>query len=257
MTAIDIAVRRGPGHWWRSYGAMLRWTLVQQRILFAAIVFSQILMGVGSVLMYRMYLGDVDPVTAAYLVAGIPTLSIIPVGFLMVPIVVMQEKFRGTFEFTWSLPVPRMVPVAATFSVFVALGLPVAALATWVAAGSFGVDLTAAWTVVPAAVLVSLMATAVGYGMAVAIPEPRLTNLITNVVVFLVLLFSPIVIPIERFPDWAAAAHRVLPFFHMANLLRSELTTGLTSGVAVSVAVLVAWTIVGWMLVGWIVTRRG
>lgn len=254
--SVQVPIRRGAGHWWRSYLTMLRWTLVQQRILFGAILFSQLLMGLGSVLMYRMYLGEVDAVTASYLVAGLPTLSIIPVGFLMVPIVVMQEKFRGTFEFTWSLPVPPMVPVAATFTVFAALALPVAALATWVAAARFGVDLALSWTVVPAAVLASLMATAVGYGMAVAIPEPRLTNLITNVVVFLVLLFSPIVIPIERFPDWAAAAHRVLPFFHMANVLRSELTTGLTTGVAVSVAVLVAWTIVGWALVRWIVTRR-
>ncbi|HEX6146083.1 MAG TPA: ABC transporter permease [Acidimicrobiia bacterium] len=77
------------------------------------------------------------------------------------------------------------------------------------------------------ALLASLMATSVGYGMAIAIPEPRITNLITNIVIFLVLLFSPIVIPIDRFPDWAETAHRILPFFHMSNLIRSSLSEGL------------------------------
>jgi hypothetical protein len=34
-----------------------------------------------------------------------------------------------------------------------------------------------------------------GFGMALAIPNPMITNLVTNALVFLVLLFSPIVFP--------------------------------------------------------------
>lgn len=256
VAAPPLPVRRGAGHWWQSYLVMLRWVLTQHKILLGGVLFSQLLMGVGSVLMYRFYLGSIDTVAAAYLVAGVPVLSIIPVGFLMVPILVIQEKARGTHDFTWSLPVPRLVPVAATFTVFTAISLPVAAIATWVAAWRFGIDLSVSWTVVPAAILVALMATSVGYGMAIAIPEPRITNLIMNVVILVVLLFSPIVFPIERFPSWAAAIHQVLPFFHMSNLIRGELTTGLTTGLATSLAVLVVWTALGWAVVARVVTRR-
>jgi ABC-2 type transport system permease protein len=236
---------------------MLRWVLVQQKVLFVGIVFSQIVLGIGAAFMYKFYLGDIDTVTALYLVSGIPALSLIPVGFVLVPILVMQEKSRGTYDFTWSLPVPRLAPVAATFTVFTAIALPIAMLSTILAAGQFDVTLDVSWTVLPFALLASLMATSVGYGMAMAIPEPRMTNLITNIVIFLVLLFSPIVIPISQFPDWAATLHRILPFYHMANLIRSSLTDGLATNVDASLAILLAWTVLGWAVLARVVGRRG
>lgn len=256
MTVLRVSLRGGLPYWWGTYVAMLRWVLTQQRVLFWSVLFSQLLLGIGAALMYSFYLGTVDSVVAAYLVTGIPALSIIPVGFVMLPILVIQEKSRGTHEFTWSLPVPRLVPVAATFTIFTAIALPVAALSTGLAAWHFGTALQASAYTIPAALLVALMATSVGYGLAMAIPEPRITNLILNVVIFLVLLFSPIVIPIDRFPDWAATIHRILPFFHMSNLLRSTLTDGLAVEVATSLGALVAWTAVGWATVVRVVTRR-
>ena len=259
MTAstIETSVRSGPSYWWASYTAMLRWVLTQQKILFTGIVFTQFVMGIGAAVMYKFYLGSLEPQTALFLVTGIPALSLIPVGFVMVPILVMQEKSRGTHDFTWSLPVPRLAPVAATFTVFTAISMPIAALSTLLASRQFEVALDVSWTVVPLALLASLMATSVGYGMAIAIPEPRITNLITNIVIFLVLLFSPIVIPIDRFPAWAETAHRVLPFFHMSNLIRSSLSEGLAADVAASLTILIAWTVLGWAVVARVVGRRG
>lgn len=257
VAALETPVRRGSGYWWYSYVAMLRWVLVQQKVLFVGIVFSQIVLGIGAAFMYKFYLGDLDPVTALYLVSGIPALALIPVGFVMVPILIMQEKSRGTYDFTWSLPVPRLAPVAATFTVFTAIALPIALLSALVAAWQFDVSLDVSWTVIPYALLASLMATSVGYGMAMAIPEPRITNMITNIVIFLVLLFSPIVIPITQFPDWAATLHQILPFYHMANLIRSSLTEGLVTNAQTSLTILLIWTALGWAVVARVVGKRG
>jgi len=257
LATLDTPLRKGWGYWWSSYLAMIRWVLIQQKVLLSGIVLTQILLGIGAAIMYRFYLGSLDRDAAMFLVSGIPALSLIPVGFVMVPILVIQEKARGTYDFTWSLPVPRLAPVAATFTVFTFLALPIAALSTLLAARQFDVTLELSWVVIPLALLASLMASSVGYGLAVAIPEPRLTNLITNVVIFLVLLFSPMVIPIERFPEWAETMHRILPFFHMANLIRSGLTEGLAADVSASLTILVAWTVLGWAVVARVVGRRG
>lgn len=254
---LEAPLRQGTGYWWASYVMMTRWVLTQQRVLFIGVVFGQIVMGIGAAFMYKFYLGSLDPVSALYLVTGIPALSLIPVGFVMVPILVVQEKTRGTYDFTWSLPVPRLAPVAATFTVFTAIALPIAMASTVLAAWQFDVTLVVSWTVIPFALLASLMATSVGYGTAMAIPEPRVTTLVTNIIIFVVLLFSPIVIPIERFPEWLAALQRVLPFYHMANLIRSGLSNGLATDVGASLAILLAWTVAGWILVIRIVARRG
>jgi ABC-2 type transport system permease protein len=86
---------------------------------------------------------------------------------------------------------------------------------------------------------------------------PRVTNLIGNVLIFFVLLFSPIIVPISQFPDWLAAIHRVLPFHYMAVVIRDGLTTGLVTDVAQAYLVLSAWTLGSWLLAARAIGRRG
>ena len=111
--------------------------------------------------------------------------------------------------------------------------------------------------IVPALLLTSLMSTSVGFGLAHAIKSPTAVNFITNMIVFFVLLFSPIVIPISQFPAGLAAVHRVLPFYHMAQVIRDSLSSGLVVDVGTSYLVLAAWTLGGWIATAWVVGRRG
>jgi ABC-2 type transport system permease protein len=65
--------------------------------------------------------------------------------------------------------------------------------------------------------------------MALAISDPLLVNLITNALIFVVLLFSPIVIPAGNFPAWLLAVDRALPFYSLAELITAGLTQGLVA----------------------------
>jgi ABC-2 type transport system permease protein len=257
-TIDALGVRRGAGHWLASYVVMLRFDLARQGEMLVALFFSQLVLGVGSALMYGFYLGpQLDGLTRLYLVTGVAALALIPIGFVLVPIAVMQDRVKGTHEFTWSLPIPRTVTVASTFTLFTLLALPGVAATVWVAAARYDVSLTPHWWVLPVALLTALMGASVGFGMAVAVPEPRVTNLITNVTIFFVLLFTPIIVPIEQFPDWLAAVQRVLPFWHIANLLRAGLTEGLVTDIGRSLLVVTAWTVLGWSLAARALAKRG
>ncbi|HSL24763.1 MAG TPA: ABC transporter permease [Acidimicrobiia bacterium] len=255
MTPTSV-VRRGPIYWWESYVAMLRFDFARHRAMLVTALASQLFMGFGLVIMYGLYLGSVDSATGLYLTSGVPALSLIPVGFILIPLLIAQDKRAGTHEFTWSLPGPRSATAASTFTLFTAVSLPVALLSTVLAAWRFDVSLSVTWLVVPAGVLVALMGTSVGFGLAQAIPEPRIVNLITNIVVFLVMLFSPIAVPIERFPDWLATVHRVLPFYHMASLLRWTVSDGLVASPGTSTAVVIGWTVLAWIAAAWVLGRR-
>ena len=100
------------------------------------------------------------------------------------------------------------------------------------------------------------MSTSVGFGLALAVTDPRVTNLIGNVLIFFVLLFSPIIVPIDQFPGWLAAIHHWLPFYSMAEVIRGSLSDGLATGVTRAYLVLGAWTIGSWLLAGYVVARR-
>jgi hypothetical protein len=47
-----------------------------------------------------------------------------------------------------------------------------------------------------------------------------------------------------------------LPFYNMAELIRSGLTQGLVTDLTRSYLILLAWTVVGWAITAWVVGRR-
>ena len=110
----------------------------------------------------------------------------------------------------------------------------------------------------PAVLFTSSIAASVGYAVGHIVPEPRVISLITNIIMFLVLLFSPIVVAIEQFPAWWALVHHILPFWHMSVVIRAALTDGLvTTPVVASYAVLAVWGVVSGLVAAVIVARRG
>jgi ABC-2 type transport system permease protein len=120
----------------------------------------------------------------------------------------------------------------------------------------YSVQLSVSLLLVPAVLLCALMAISVGFGMALAIPNPMVVGLITNALIFVVLLFTPIVYPPSNLPDWLFTLHKALPFYNMAEVIRAALTVGLVSDLTWSFLVLAAWTLAGWAMTGWVIGRR-
>jgi ABC-2 type transport system permease protein len=252
----EESVRSGLRYWVDSYRNMLRFEMINLRSFLTVVILIQILMGAGMAYMYGFYFGDIPEVARTYIVTGIPALALVPVGFVLVPNSIMNHKFRDTYDFVWSLPVPRLASAAATFTIFTALAIPGTIVSLWVAHIRYSIELQVSWSIVAAVAITSLMATSVGFAVGHAIPEPRLTNLITNMVIFMALMFSPIVVPIEQFPGWWAAVHEILPFYHMANVIRAGLSQGLVDSLATSWTILGIWTLASWGLSAWVVGRR-
>jgi ABC-2 type transport system permease protein len=250
-------IRRGAGYWLRGYRSMIRFDVTSQRTVLPLLLFIQVMMGAGMAIMYGFFLGDdLPPLAGAYVATGIPALSLVPLGFVAVPLAVSQLRMQGSYDYVWSLPVPRTAAAAATFSVYTALALPGTIVALFVAQWRYGISLQVSPMVVPAILLSSLMAASVGFGVAHLIENPQITALISNVMIFFVLLFSPIIVPIERFPGWLAAIHEWLPFHHMAVVIRDGLSDGLVTSPVRSYLILGAWTVGSWLLAGWAISRR-
>jgi ABC-2 type transport system permease protein len=256
VTSATSTLRRGPAYWLHGYRAMLRFDLASFRDWLLPFLLVQILMGAGMALIYGFYLGDMPKPVATYVATGAPTMSLIPLGMALVPSLVALRKLDDTYDFMWSLPVPRMMTALSSFTLFTLVTIPGFFVTLLIVGWRYDIDLRISAAVVPAMLLTSLMASSVGFGIGHAVAEPRLTNLITNLIIFTVTMFSPIAFPIENFPNWLAAAHRVLPFWHMANVIRDGLTDGLVADVTRSYLVVGAWTVGAWLVTAWTVGRR-
>lgn len=238
----------------RQYGLLTQWQLRRQSASLPILVIVQALLAVGTVLGFGIIMGEMSGTAALFLATGAPTVTLITVGLVMAPQMLSQAKTEGSSAWMMTLPVPRLAFLAADLTVWTLVALPGTLLALVAGVARYGIELSIAPWALPAAVLVSLTAAAVGYAMAAVLP-PTIAQLMTQLLIFAILLFSPITFPAERLPDWLASLHRVLPVEPMAELIRAGLAQDAFSVPASSVAVLLAWC-AGAVLLAAVALRR-
>jgi ABC-2 type transport system permease protein len=249
-------IRSGAPYWFASLGAMLRFDFGRSRQWAPLMAIVQVMMGAGMAITYGFFYPHVSGSLGTLIATGTPTLALIPLGFVMVPAAVGQQRLEGTFDFIWSLPSPRSAQVTSMLLLYTLLSLPGMALALLVAVWRYGVDLHVSPLFVPAVLLCAVMAVSVGFGMALAIPNPMVVNVITNALIFVVLLFTPIVFPASQVPDWLFHVQQVLPFYNMALVIRAGLTVGIVGHTTTAFLVLTTWAVAGIVATGWVIGHR-
>lgn len=247
---------RGPGRWLRSYVVMLRWELTGLRLVIPVTAAVQILAGAGFALGIGL-LHEVPRLDAQYMAAGTAVVTLVLVGLTIGPQLIAQQRMDGTYEYLWSMPIPRTCAVAAWATMTFLLGLPGMIAAVAVAAWRYDLSFHIGWSIVPAVLLTATTGTFIGYAIAHAVPEPMMTVAATQVLIFVLIGFSPVNFPAERLPGWLAELNEWLPFGSMATVVRGALIPELAVGVARSYAVLVAWAAVTMAASAAVLGRRG
>jgi ABC-2 type transport system permease protein len=240
----------------RSYALLVKWQALRSKGFLPFAIVIQAFFSLGIVVGFPLLFPEMDETTILYLATGAPAITLITMGLVAVPQVVAQAKTEGTLDYMRTLPIPRVVYLMADLTVQLAIVLPGVVFGVVIAALWFDLPLRPSPLVGPSVVLVVLTATAVGYGLAAVLP-PLMANLLSQVLVVLVFMFSPLNFPAERLPDWLAALHSVLPIQAMGEVLRGTLAPQAFPLTAGAFAMLTAWA-VGSFLVTWrILSRRG
>lgn len=250
-------VRTGTGFWVQSYLKMTRWELGSLRLLLPLIIALQVVIGGGFALGIGLFFDEMPARNALFLATGVAVVTLITVGLVLGPQLVSNHKVAGTYDFLWSLPVPRTTQAAAWLTVNSIIAIPGMVAALVIADWRYDLALQISWAIVPAVLLTIGTATLVGYAFAHAIPKPMITNMITQLVIFMILGFSPINFPPENLPDWLVSVNQWLPFQHMAAVVRAALTDGLVGNVGTSYAILALYGVASAILAGWVIGRRG
>jgi ABC-2 type transport system permease protein len=226
----------------RQGALLLQWQLRRGSTAMPLLVVVQILLAVATVVGYGLLVGDPSPAVSLYLATGAPTITLISVGLVMTPQMLAQAKTEGSLDSMRTLPVPRWAFLASDLPMWTLIALPGMVLGIVAGVLRFDVTLSIAPWVVLAAFAVSLTSASVGYAMASVLP-PMLATLLTQVLVFVVRLFSPVSFPASRLPEWLRTAHEFLPIEPMAQLIRSGLAHDSFSVPGRSIVVLCVWCV--------------
>ncbi len=239
----------------RDYALMLKWQALSNKPILPLNLIVQLMIAVGFIVGIGFFYPQITPNTAKYLTTGAPTISLLMVGLVLVPQMVALSRTQGTFDYIWSLPVPRMVYVAADATIWVLVSLPGVILSLVLGSVYYHFGLRVSPLVIPAVFLIATAGVFVGYTIAHGAPRPQMAQIATQVIVFGIMIFSPIMYPMEQLPAWLAAVHRVLPVKYMADLSRGTLTD-LNVNLGLAFAVVGAWCLFGFVGTLLLVQRR-
>lgn len=243
--------------WIQSYTLLLRWQGLKFKTILPLVIVAQFFTGIGTVIGLGYMMPGIDSQTAMFLVTGGPTLSLITLGLVLVPQMVAQAKTGGMLNYMRSFPVARMAYLAADLTIWLLSTLPGVILALVVGSLRYDFKLQFSPLILLAFTLVVLMATSVGYAIALLLPKAELVSVLTNLIVFSLFLFSPVNFPAERLPNWLETIHRFLPIKYAADAVRGALVPGYSDGLELALVVLGVWCLVGLGINYMAATRRG
>ncbi|GAB2474667.1 ABC transporter permease [Xylanimonas ulmi] len=224
----------------RQLGLLMQWQARRMSQWLPLLVVIQVLLAVTTVFGYGLLVGSPPREAALYLATGAPTITLIMVGLVMAPQQVAQARTEGSLDWMRTLPVPRWTFLTADLAVWSLVALPGTVLGVVVGAWRFDIALSVSPWILLAAPVVSLTAATVGYSMATLLP-PQVAQLLSQVIVFVVLLFSPVSYPAARMPGWLAGVHEWLPVQPMAEVMRASLVSDEFGVSPRTVVVLAVW----------------
>ncbi len=239
----------------RNYGLMLKWQALANKPILPLEIAVQVMIAVGFVIGISFFFPEVTPTSAKFLTTGAPTLILMMTGLVLVPQMVSMARKEGTFDYIWSLPVPRMIYMMADITVWILSCLPGIILALIVGSIYHNFDLEISPLVVPAFLLIALTGTFIGYAIAHSAPKPEVAHVLTQILVFVIMIFSPVVYPTEQLPNWMSTLHSVLPIKYMADLSRGTLTN-LDVNLPLAFTIVMAWCLFGFSITVVVLRRR-
>lgn len=250
-----MSVMAGSASVVRQLGLLVQWQFRRMAQFLPLLVIVQILLAVTTVLGYGLLIGEAPREQALYLATGASTVTLVMVGLVMTPQMVAQARTEGSLDWMRTLPVPRAVFLAADLALWTLIALPGMVLGVVAGVLRFQVDLSLSPWLPLVAVVVSLTSACVGYAIACLLP-PQVAQLLSQVLVFVVLLFSPVSYPASRLPGWLAGLHQWLPIQPMADAMRASLVSDTFSMSLRSAGVLAAWTLLAVAGASWALRRR-
>jgi len=227
----------------RAFGLLIRWRGLQMKSVLPAAIAVQVMIGAGLVIGDGLLIPHLTRGTATFLATGGGTLALISVGLALAPQFVAQAKLTGLHDYLESFPVPRLTHLFAGMGVSLVISLPGLVIAMAFASLRYGIEIHPNPMVLLALLIVTFSSTALGYAVGLSVKNPMAIALAGNLILFFVMLFTPITFPIDRLPTWLADVDRVLPFWYMGELMRDTLTS--SGGVAKPMLATSLWALIG------------
>ncbi len=221
------------------------------------IALIHVALSLGLVLGMGYLIPNISESTAMFLVTGTATQAFVTTGLVMLPQMLSQSKDDGRLEYFLTLPISREAYLLSLITMVAVTSFP--AVAFTLVFGAWHYDLSLGME--PLFFLVMLLSVlslaGVGVAMAVYTPHVQVTNALTQLIIFYVLFFSPVLLPASQLPDALAQTAKAAPPTYAADGVRATLTGLPDTNLARDLWVMSGFAVASIALSAFAIRRRG
>ena len=199
---------------------LLRWNFLRQKNLFILFTLAQVLLSVSLLFGYPLVIGKMDTTTAYYLASGSVLMGVISIGCTISSPVIANAKSEGHVDYIRALPIPRILISLADLCIWLIAILPGVFFSFLLGCLRFSVQLNLSILSVFVMLLICLTMISLGFSIAYIFSQ-NIVTLMSQLILMIGLMFSPIMYPASRLPDWINHLYHVLPFVPSVNFLRA------------------------------------
>lgn len=214
-------------------------------------------LSLGLVLGMGYIIPNMTDATALYVITGTATQAFVTTGLVMLPQMLAQSKDDGRLEYFLTMPISREAYLLAQITVVAITSLPGVFFALGFGAWYYDVPLGVDPTFVLVMVLAVVSLAGVGVTMAVYSPHAQVTNAVTQLIIFYVLFFSPVIFPSSQLPELLQQTAKLAPTSYAADGVRATLTDLPDTNLARDLWLMGGFSIVSIALSAFAIRRRG
>ncbi len=208
----------------RQYRDLFGMQLRSMRDEVPMIAVIQIVLALGLVLGMGYLIPNISDASALFLVTGTATQSFVTMGLVMLPQMLAQSKAEGRIEYFLTLPISREAYLLSLITVVAVTSLPGVAFTLLFGAWHYGLTLNFEPAFILVMVLCVFSLTGVGVALAMFSPHQQLVNATTQLIIFYVLFFAPVLLPAEQLPELLQQTAKLAPPTYAADGVRATLT---------------------------------
>ena len=220
-------------------------------------IMVQFVLCAGLILGFGYLIPNISESAALYITTGAATQAFTTVGLVILPQFLSEAKTLGRFEYFLTLPTSREAYLLSQMAVVVLVATPGVIFSVALGAWHYGFSLSIDPAVVPVVLLIFLSLAGIGVAMAVISPHQQLTNALTQLIVFYVVFFAPVMIPVEQLPWLLRQVSVVMPPTYAADAIRGSLTNLPDTHLLRSMAVLGGFALASLALSAGVIRKRG
>lgn len=241
----------------RQYRDLLGIQLRSMRDEVPMIAVIQIVLALGLVLGMGYLIPDISKSSATFLVTGTATQSFVTMGLVMLPQMLAQSKAEGRIEYFLTMPISREAYLLALITVVAVTALPGVAFTLAFGAWHYGLSLNLEPAFLLVMVLCVFSLSGVGVAMAMFSPHQQLVNAVTQLIIFYVLFFAPVLLPASQLPDLLQQTAKAAPPTYAADGVRATLTDLPGTNLGKDLVVMSGFSAASIALSAYAIRRRG